>query len=72
MTASRKYARNPGQDQIRAWKQAIAERNRQQRRNRWRRPAPPVTGIRIPAPSDKTQDQREDGQHDGADTTRST
>jgi hypothetical protein len=36
---SKRYARNPGTDQIQAWKHAVAEHNKQKRRNRWKRPA---------------------------------
>jgi hypothetical protein len=46
---SRKYARNPGTDQIQAWKRAVAGRNRATRRNRWKRPGPQIVGYVIPA-----------------------
>ena len=37
---------------IRAWKKAIAARNAEKRRNRWRSPEKPVTGVRwVPPPS---------------------
>jgi hypothetical protein len=34
---AKRYARQPGSDQVAKWKQAVAERNRNQRRNRWKR-----------------------------------
>jgi hypothetical protein len=34
---SKRYARSPGQDQIAAWKDAIAAAKRQQRAQRWKR-----------------------------------
>jgi hypothetical protein len=37
-------------DQIAAWKAALAARRSQQRRQRWRRPGPQATGIRVMPP----------------------
>lgn len=37
-------------EQRAAWKAAIAEHNASKRRQRWKRPGPQVTGIRIPPP----------------------
>jgi hypothetical protein len=45
---SRKYARNPGADQVQAWKRAIAQHNKAKRRNRWKRePAGYTPGMNI-------------------------
>jgi hypothetical protein len=37
-------------DQVQRWKAAVAARNAAKRRQRWKRPGPQITGIRIPAP----------------------
>jgi hypothetical protein len=50
MTTARKYAAQPGADQIAAWKAAVSAHRKQQRRQRWKRPGPQITGIRIPPP----------------------
>jgi hypothetical protein len=47
---AKRYARNPGTDQIQAWKRAIAQHNKQKRRNRWKRPSPAITGYVIMPP----------------------
>ena len=47
-----------GADQLKAWKAALAQQRRQQRRDRWKRPGPQITGIRIPPPSDNPREQQ--------------
>lgn len=44
--------KTPTTGQLAEWKKAIAAQRKQKRRDRWKRPDPPVTGVRIPPPSD--------------------
>lgn len=53
-----KYRKASGTDQIAEWKAAIGRHRKQQRRARWKRKPQPVTGIRIPAPSDSQERPR--------------
>jgi hypothetical protein len=45
----RKLLAGVGDDQLAKWRAALAEHHKQQRRQRWRRPGPQITGYRIPA-----------------------
>lgn len=55
---TKRYARNPPATQIEAWKRAIADQRKQQRRDRWKRPGPQIVGVRImPASRNATSQQ---------------
>jgi hypothetical protein len=48
---SKRYARNPGSDQVQAWKRAVAAQRKAQRRDRWKRkPAAYKPGMNIIQP----------------------
>jgi hypothetical protein len=55
---AKRYVRNPGADQIAAWKRAASEHNRTRRRSRWKRqPAGYKPGMNIIQPP--ARDRRE-------------
>jgi hypothetical protein len=68
---TRRYARNPGQDQIAEWKSAIAASRRQQRNHRGKRKTG-IEGVSAPGMVRKPPPQDHPAGQDGGEAEEGT